>query len=91
MSAPQKGTGVTLKSITRSLPVQLTNDELRAKGSELAAVIQDVKGEEDRQADLKAQMKARLTELDARAMLVHCSQEMTHLATFLPALYEQES
>jgi hypothetical protein len=24
-------------------------------------------------------------------MLVHCSQEMTHLATFLPALYEQES
>ena len=32
-----------------------------------------------------------LTELDARALLVHCSQEMTHLATFLPALYEQES
>jgi hypothetical protein len=32
-----------------------------------------------------------LTELDARALLVHCSQEMTHLATFWPALYEQES
>ena len=32
-----------------------------------------------------------LTELDARALLVHCSQEMTHLAAFLPALYEQES
>ena len=32
-----------------------------------------------------------LAELDARALLVHCSQEMTHLATFLPALYEQES
>ena len=32
-----------------------------------------------------------LTELDARALLVHCSQEMTHLATFLPTLYEQES
>jgi len=32
-----------------------------------------------------------LSELDARALLVHCSQEMTHLATFLPALYEQES
>ena len=32
-----------------------------------------------------------LTELDARALLVHCSQEMTHLATFLPAIYEQES
>lgn len=32
-----------------------------------------------------------LSELDARALLVHCSQEMTHLAAFLPALYEQES
>ena len=32
-----------------------------------------------------------LTELDARALLVHCSQEMTHLATFLPAIYKQES
>ena len=32
-----------------------------------------------------------LNELDARAMLVHCSQEMTHLASFLPALYDQES
>jgi hypothetical protein len=32
-----------------------------------------------------------LTELDARALLVHCSQEMRHLASFLPALYEQES
>ena len=32
-----------------------------------------------------------LVELHARALLVHCSQEMTHLATLLPALYEQES
>jgi hypothetical protein len=32
-----------------------------------------------------------LTELDARALLVHCAQEMNHLATFLPDLYEQES
>ena len=32
-----------------------------------------------------------LTELDARSLLVHCSQEMTHLASFLPALYDQES
>ena len=32
-----------------------------------------------------------LGELDARALLVHCSQEMTHLALFLPALHEQES
>jgi hypothetical protein len=34
---------------------------------------------------------AGLTELDARALLVHCSQEMTHLASFLPALFAQES
>jgi len=32
-----------------------------------------------------------LNELDARALLVHCSQEMTHLASFLPALVAQES
>ena len=32
-----------------------------------------------------------LTELDARSLLVHCSQEMTHLASFLPALYEQQA
>jgi len=31
-----------------------------------------------------------LSENDARALLVHCSQEMTHLASFLPAIYEQE-
>lgn len=29
----------------------------------------------------------RLTETDARAVLVHCGQEMPHLAAFLPALY----
>ncbi len=32
-----------------------------------------------------------LTELDARALIVHCSQEMTHPASFLPAFYEQEA
>ena len=38
-----------------------------------------------------AKRLAGLRELDARALLVHCSQEMTHLASFLPALYEQQS
>ena len=38
-----------------------------------------------------ARRLAGLGELDARALLVHCSQEMSHLATFLPALFEQES
>ena len=31
------------------------------------------------------------TERDARNMLVHCSQEMTHLARFLPALFAAEA
>lgn len=30
-----------------------------------------------------------VTESDARALLVHCAQEMPHLASFLPALYAQ--
>ena len=34
-----------------------------------------------------ARRELRSTESDARALLVHCAQEMAHLATFLPALY----
>ena len=33
----------------------------------------------------------RPTEAEARALLVHCAQEMAHLATFLPELYAQEA
>jgi hypothetical protein len=36
-----------------------------------------------------ARMGFRSTETDARNLLVHCAQEMTHLAKFLPALYAQ--
>lgn len=32
----------------------------------------------------------RPTEAEARALLVHCAQEMAHLTTFLPELFEQE-
>jgi hypothetical protein len=35
-----------------------------------------------------ARLVLRLTEADARALLVHCAEEMQHLASFLPALYE---
>ncbi len=31
----------------------------------------------------------RPTEADARALLVHCAEEMQHLAQFLPALYAE--
>ncbi len=54
------------KSETRSLPVKLTELELRDRGDALAAVIQDLTAEEDRQTDVKAQLKARLSELDAK-------------------------
>jgi hypothetical protein len=36
-----------------------------------------------------ARVGLKSTDTDARALLVHCAQEMAHLATFLPALYAQ--
>lgn len=57
---------VVTKTESRSLPVKLTDAVLRDRGDALAAVIQDLKAEEDRQVDAKTQMKARLTELDAK-------------------------
>ncbi len=44
-----------------------------------------------RPAMAAAKRFAGLTESDARALLVHCSQEMNHLASFLPELYDQQS
>lgn len=57
---------VVLKEVTRSLPCRLTDPELLTKADELSVVVQEVSAEEDRQTDVKAQMKAKLTELDAR-------------------------
>jgi hypothetical protein len=37
-----------------------------------------------------ARRTLRFGEADARALIVHCVQEMNHLASFLPALYAQE-
>lgn len=55
-----------ISSYTKSLPVKLTRDELLQKSAELAGTVQDYATEERRQTDVKAQLKARLTELDAR-------------------------
>lgn len=66
MSTVQDGRERIAKTETRSLPVKLTDPELRERGDQLAAVIQDLRAEEDRQVDIKTQMKARTTELDAR-------------------------
>ena len=40
-------------------------------------------------AAMLAKVGLKPTDTDARALLVHCAQEMAHLATFLPALYAQ--
>lgn len=54
------------KTTTKSLPVRLSQDELRERGDTLASVIQDLNTEQKRQTDQKAQMKAKLSELEAR-------------------------
>jgi hypothetical protein len=36
-----------------------------------------------------AKLVQRLGEGDARALLVHCAEEMPHLASFLPALHAE--
>jgi len=54
------------RTFTRTLPVILTDDEVRQTGHQLASTIQDIDSEERRQTDIKMQMKARLTELSAK-------------------------
>lgn len=54
------------RTIVRSLPCHLTDEELLKKGAELATAVQDLAAEEGRQADVKASMKARIAEIDAR-------------------------
>lgn len=54
------------RTVVRSLPVRLTEEELLKKGSELAATVQDIASEESRQQDIKSQLKAKLAELEAR-------------------------
>lgn len=56
----------SLRTQTRSLPCKLTDDEVRNAGGELAAVVQDIATEKERQKDVGAQMKARLAELQSR-------------------------
>lgn len=55
-----------IATLTKCLPVKLTQDELLQKSAELAGTVQDCATEEIRQADIKAQLKARLAELEAR-------------------------
>lgn len=57
---------VTLKEVTRNLPCRLTDAELLVRADDLSVAVQEITAEENRQTDVKAQMKARLTELDSR-------------------------
>lgn len=54
------------RTVVRSLPCKLTDEELLKKGTELATAVQDIATEEGRQADIKASMKAKLAEIEAR-------------------------
>jgi|WetSurMetagenome_2_1015567.scaffolds.fasta_scaffold27452_6 hypothetical protein len=55
-----------IATYTKNLPVKLTQEELLQKSAELAGTVQDYATEESRQVDIKAQLKAKLTELDAK-------------------------
>lgn len=54
------------RTVVRSLPCVLTDEELLKKGGDLATAVQDIGTEENRQVDMKASMKAKLAEIEAR-------------------------
>lgn len=64
--AKEKQRYVSLKRVMRNLPCRLTEPELLDRADQLSVVVQETNAEEGRQTDVKAQMKAKLTELDAR-------------------------
>lgn len=66
MAKGEKQRYVSIKRITRNLPCRLTETELLDRADQLSVVVQETNAEEGRQTDVKAQMKAKLTELDAR-------------------------
>lgn len=55
-----------LKTITKLLPCKLTEIELLNYGNELALTVQNIGTEEERQASLKQELKARLTALESK-------------------------
>jgi hypothetical protein len=55
-----------LKEESRLLPVQLTETEVRNAANDLANICQEIDTEISRQKFIKDQLKARITELEAR-------------------------
>jgi len=51
---------------TRRLPCHLTDEEVLRAGSDLAQVIEDMSTEESRAQDVRAQLKAQMTEYESR-------------------------
>ena len=56
----------TIGHFSKNLPVSLTDPQVLEKADEMARAQQEYTSEEKRSADVKAQLKAKLTELDAR-------------------------
>jgi hypothetical protein len=80
------------RTVVRSLPVRLTDEELLKKGQELAATVQDIAAEESRQVDIKTQLKAKLAELDARrsGLAVTVSRKEEHRDVEVDIFYDYQ-
>jgi hypothetical protein len=81
-----------VKTVTRSLPVHLTDLDLLRVGQELASTVQDIVVEEARQVDVKAQMKARMTELNARRerLAISVSRKEEHQDVDVDVFYDYQ-
>lgn len=62
----REGQFPVLSRTVKTLPVALTSDEFTNRAEGLAQVCQDIQAEEARANDVKAQLKARLTQLEGR-------------------------
>jgi len=75
----KEGTTIPIRNVSRLLPVKLTEVELMQTGQDLAATVQDIASEEDRQKGIKDQLKVRMSELVAKetklALLISRKEE----------------
>ncbi len=69
-SPPKTAYPITLDITPRSLPVKLTELEIISKCRDLASVIQEIADEEVNQKALKDDMKAKLSRLDDRKLML---------------------
>ena len=62
----EKEKAIIIGSEARNLPCKLSDDDLRERADELATTVQAIENEEARQASVKAELKAKMTELVSR-------------------------